>query len=155
MNIVSYLLHTLTPPIITAVAIVIVGVWVNTTIRRKSQRDTVLVSYLVEQQKKINELIESSLSAKEINTCTSYLRGLSNEIHHLAELSNFLSPHKTKSELKIQRLKIMAFEFKQHLTESGGIATADTLERARQSGNQLRQFVLETHFSLCESKKNT
>ena len=148
------LLLTLAPPLITAITIVGVGYWVNTTIRRKTQRDTVLVNYLLEQQRKINELIDSALSARELEACTLDLRSLSNEIHHVYELSNFFALCQTQSEERINRLNSLVVEFKHHLTASGEVAEEEPRERARQTGNRLRKLVLETHFALCKSKKN-
>ena len=136
----------------TPLAILGLGFWVNTTIRRKSQKNSIIVSYLQGLQSKIHNLIDESISTDNSHKCTKVLRSLSNEIEHLIDLYE----HFNKSSEGVQpihRLKEKLFGMKNHLTGSGDNAIEEDIERARQSSNELKQEVLDLMLRMCELQK--
>ena len=114
----------------------------------------VLVSYLQDLQRRIHGFVEEAIDAPELDVCTSNLRSLSNEIHHLGELIMEMTAGVSDREERRNRLISVMFELKQTLTSTGAVAEDEARERARQVGNRLRKHVLETLFVICESKKD-
>lgn len=134
--------------LITPITIIGVGYWVNITIRKKTQRSSIVVDYLQALQAKIHRLIDDAVNAEDLEQCTENLRSLSNEVNHLIELYEFLNDNKRNNVQKYQRLKAVLFDVKKYLTASGHKAEGEDLERARQSSNELRRIVLDILVSM-------
>lgn len=139
------------PALITASAIVGVGWWVNTAIRKKNKKDNILVNHLQGLQKEIYQFIKEAVDADRLEVCTTKLRGLSNEIQHLTDLYEQLCINESKKKQAKQNLEDAFFDLKRNLTTTGNIARGEDREHARQKGNQLREVVLKVMFDACES----
>ncbi len=144
------LFQTLAPPAITAFAIVCVGYWVNTTIRRKSQRDAVLINYLQEIQRNIHQYICSAVETDNEHKRVASLRSLSNEIYHFFDLP--IDNVKKSHQRKIQ-MNGLYFKFKSSLTDIIDSPNEQSKEQARTIGNSLKQNLLVAIFEICESGK--
>ena len=138
------------PAIITSMAIIGVGYWVNETIRRKSQKDTVLVNYLQDIQRNIHKYIYSAIETNDFNQRTTELRNLSNEIKHFTDLQLFIEQ---KNKHNVDKLKGLCFKFKSSLTETGDSPNEEDLAKARLIANELKKDLLESIVDICESKK--
>jgi len=144
------ILIMLLPAIITSLSIIGVGYWVNETIRRKNQRDAVLVNYLQELQRHMHKLIHSAIETDDFNECTASLRSLSNEIRHFSDLQTY---SEEKSEHNEDDLMCLYFLFKKYLTDTGSSPEEEAREQARTIGNNLKEGMLKAIFAICESKK--
>ena len=152
MDSVVYLWESVIKVLLTPIAIIIVGYWVNTTIRKKNQRESVIVDYLQGIQKEIHRNLLEAIDEQNIKICTLKLRRLSNEILHLLEVYGQLV--KVPEEEKNKRLNEMLplfYDIKRNLT--GIEVTEERRERARYCGNQLRGKTLNMVFHICESQK--
>ena len=150
MTLDSFLLH-FAPALTTSIAIVLVGWWVNTTVRKKSQKGSIVISHLQERQKEIHQLVEEAVNAKEFTTCLKKLRGLSNEISHLSDLHEQLCKKDDKEREIMDELENVFINLKKNLTSGGVPVCEEERERARQIGNQLRLGSLKVMFGVCES----
>ena len=86
---------------LTPLAIIGIGWWVNTTIRKKNQSDSIVVDHLQQLQKEIHRLTVEAIDASDVKTCTSKLRILSNEIPHLYELYALLVGENEKNRQRL------------------------------------------------------
>lgn len=151
MNAYVDFLLSLVPAFITSAAILFVGLWVNTTVRKKTQKDSILVSHLQERQRDIHQFIKKAVDAEEFDKCTANLRRLSNETQHLIDLHEQMCTDKNEKKQIIRDLEGTLFELKKILTATGNAVGEEDRERARQTGNQLRKKVLRVMFDVCES----
>ena len=135
------------PPLITAVTILGVGLWVNTTIRKKNHKEALIFNYLQEVARQIQRLTAEAVDAETLNTSTLKIRHLSNEIQHLMDLHSQFAPSSTSPRLI---LIDHILELKWHLTESGGTVEEAKRVRARQTGNKLRTEVLHAVLTICD-----
>ena len=138
--------------LLTPVVIVVATIWVNTTIRRKSKSDSVLVDYVQQVRKDIDQLVRDVFDANDRHERTLKLRALSNELCHLQELQDHLGNTK-ESRLEIDRVFLSYFDLKRALTETDPIAI-DNRELANKFGNSVRLSTLKVIFSICEAKNN-
>ncbi len=138
--------------ILTPLAILGIGWWVNTTIRKKNQSDSIVVDHLQQLQKEIHRLTVEAIDAPDVNTCTSKLRVLSNEIHHLTELHALLVGNNVKIRQKFfTDLNNILIELKILLTDDIKLTKGNRVNRvlARQYSNQLREKTLENILYIC------
>ena len=142
-------LQSLGPALITSTAIALVGWWVNTTVRKKSQKGSIVISHLQERQKEIHRLIQGAVDADEFSACTAKLRGLSNEIGHLSDLHDQVRKNNSKGKKIMDNLEGVFFDLKENLTTTGILVCEEERERARQTGNRLRREVLKVMFGIC------
>ncbi len=142
----------LIPPLISAAALVGVGYWIHTTIRRKSQRDLILVNYLQDIQRKIHEHVDSAVEASSLEKCTNHIRSLSNEVHHFDQLP-FRHIALQSSLGTDDKLLPLVFQFKEKLTGSGVEIDEAVREQSRQIGRDIKVKLLENIFEICETKK--
>ena len=143
-------IFTIIQLLITPLTIVGVGYWVNITVRKKSQRSSIVIDYLQALQAKIHKFIDDAINAENLEQCTENLRSLSNEVSHLIELYTYLNEGKQNNVQKHLRLKSVLFDVKKYLTASGCKAEGENLERARQSSNELRRIIFDIVVSTCE-----
>ncbi len=144
--------ETLGSIVLTPLAIVGVGYWVNTVIRKKSQSDSIVVSNLQDLQKEINGLILNSINTPDVETRTVYLRRLSNEILHFVELHALLVGEKDKEKLESD-LRQFVFDLKVMLSKSS--PTNEELAKARNFGNRLRTSILKYSLNICDKQNYT
>ncbi len=136
------------PPAITAAAILGVGYWVNTTIRRRNHRDVLVFSYLQEVTRQIHKLTTEAVDAHSLEDCTLALRRLSNEVQHLLDLHSQFTVNSTSPQ---KLLDTLVLELKWYLTESGTPVEEENREVARQAGYRLRNEVLQIVLCICDT----
>lgn len=137
-------------PLLTPVAIVGVGIWVNTTIRKRNHKTAFIANYLQDLRRQIHNLISDAVDAETLNSCTVTLRALSNEITHLIDLSRQLAKESANHHQDI--LQGLIFEMKRYLTDPGSEAHEEHREYARQAGNKLRSEVLQVVMNICDMR---
>ena len=134
--------------LLTPLAIIGVGIWVNTAIRKKGRRDSVLVDHLRELQKEISQLIRKSIDTEDFSDCTACLRRLANDIQHLTDLRQDLMENSSSNQQVLDETLNLYIQLKKHLTNSGTV-TEDN-EYARLCGNNLRMKILKLIVSTCD-----
>ncbi len=142
----SWLL-ALIPSAMTSLAILGVGYWVNTTIRKKNHRDALVYGYLQELIRQIQKLTTDAVDARTLECCTLSLRRLSNEVQHLIDLHDQFAAQSTNPR---KVLDVFVFELKWFLTESGTPAEDERRECAQQAVNKLRNEVLQVVLTICD-----
>lgn len=132
---------------IPALAILGVGIWVNTTIRKRNHRDVLIFGYLQEVTRQIHKFVTESVDADRLDDCTVALRRLFNEVHHLIDVHDqYASSSPSPREL----LTASLLGLKWHLTQSGDPLNEEDREQARQVGHRLRNEVLRIVVRMCE-----